>query len=91
VSDNPLPPVNADAYKMYAEKMAAMTDKIGPAIDIITYELQNTAVGRPRTVGYVTFETVMNKAFSDIRNGAEAKATLDDAESQLERQLARIQ
>jgi hypothetical protein len=33
----------------------------------------------------------MNKAFSDIRNGAESKAALDDAQSQLERQLARIQ
>ena len=65
-----------------------MTDQIGPVIDIITYELQNTAVGRPRTVGYVAFETVMNKAFSDIRNGAEAKAALDDAQGQLERQLA---
>ena len=68
-----------------------MTAKIGPANEIITYETQNTAVGRPRSVGYVAFETMMNKAFSDIRNGAEAKATLDDAESQLERQLARIQ
>ncbi len=91
VSANPLPPVNAEAYKMYAERLSSMTDKLGPVIDIITYETQNTAVGRPRTVGYVTFETVMNKAFSDIRNGADAKATLDDAQSQLQRQLARIQ
>lgn len=91
VSANPLPPVNAEAYKQYAERLSSMTDKIGPVIDIITYELQNTAVGRPRTVGYVAFETVMNKAFSDIRNGAEAKAALDDAQGQLERQLARIQ
>ena len=73
VSANPLPPVNAEAYKQYAERMAGMTDKIGPVIDIITYETQNTAVGRPRTVGFVTFETVMNKAFSDIRNGAEVE------------------
>lgn len=91
VSANPLPPVNAEAYKVYAERMAGMTDKIGPVIDIITYETQNTAVGRPRTKGFVAFETVMNKAFSDIRNGAEAKAALDDAQSQLERQLPRIQ
>ena len=41
-------------------------------------------------MGYVAFETVMNKAFSDIRNGAEAKAALEDAQSQLQRQLARI-
>lgn len=91
VSANPLPPVNAEAYKVYAERMAGMTDRIGPVIDIITYETQNTAVGRPRTKGFVAFETVMNKAFSDIRNGAESKAALDDAQSQLERQLPRIQ
>lgn len=90
VSANPLPPVNAEAYKKYAEGMASMTDRIGPVIDIITYETQNTAVGRPRTVGFVAFETVMNKAFSDIRNGAEAKGALDDAQNQLERQLSRI-
>ena len=90
VSENPLPPVNAEAYKKYAERMATMTDKIGPVNDIITYETKNTAVGRPRTRGYVTFQTIMNKTFSVIGNGAEAKPALDDAQRQLERALARI-
>ena len=90
VKTNPLPPVNAEAYKIYAEGMKKLTDRIGPVIDIISYETQNTAIGRPRTRGYVTFETVMNRAFSDIRNGADAKTTLDGAEQQLKRALARI-
>ncbi|NKC05080.1 hypothetical protein HED55_23680 [Ochrobactrum haematophilum] len=90
VSANPLPPTNADAFKSYAEKFKAESGKIGPAIDIINYELQNSAVGRPRTVGYVAFETIMNKAFSDIRNGANASETLKAADKQLTRQMSRI-
>ena len=90
VSKNPLPPVNADAFKVYAEHMSAMTDKIGPAIDIITYELANTAVGRPRSRGYVTFETIMNRAFSDIRNGSDPAEVLNGAEKQLQRALGRL-
>lgn len=87
---NPLPPVNAEAYEMWREGIAEMTPKVGPAIDIITHELQNTAVGRPRTVGYVAFETVMNRAFSDLRNGADVEETLQSAQDQLTSQLARI-
>lgn len=87
---NPLPPVNAEAYQKWREKIAAMTPKVGPAIDIITHELQNTAVGRPRTVGYVAFETVMNRVFSDLRNGADVQSTLQSAQDQLASQLARI-
>lgn len=90
VSANPLPPTNADAFKSYAEKFKAESGKIGPAIDIINYELQNSAVGRPRTVGYVAFETIMNKAFSDIRNGANASEILKAADKQLTRQMSRI-
>lgn len=90
VSANPLPPTNAEAFKAYAKTIAALTSKIGPAIDIIGYEAQHTAVGRPRTRGYVTFETVMNKAFSDIRNGASAAETLEASDRQLARQLSRL-
>jgi len=90
VSANPLPPTNAEAFKTYANKIGSETDKIGPAIDIINYELKNSAVGRPRTIGYVTFETVMNKAFSDIRNGADVAGTLKAADQQLTRQLSRL-
>ena len=90
VSANPLPPVNAEAYEKWKETLTGLTDKIGPVVDIVSYETQNTAVGRPRTVGFVAFETVMNRAFSDIRNGSDVEATLQEAQDQLTSQLGRI-
>jgi len=87
---NPLPPVNAEAYQLWRAGIEKLTAKVGPAIDIITHELQETAVGRPRTVGFVAFETVMNRMFSDLRNGAEVQPTLQAAQDQLTTQLARI-
>ncbi|MBY5760250.1 sugar ABC transporter substrate-binding protein [Rhizobium leguminosarum] len=88
--NNPVPPTNPDAFKSYADKMASLAGKIGPVVDLINSELQNTAVGRPRTVGFVAFETVMNKAFADIRNGSDAGETLKSAEKQIDRQLSRL-
>lgn len=90
VEANPLPPVNAEAYEMWRARMEELTPKLGPVVDIITHELQNTAVGRPRTTGYVAFETIMNRAFSDLRNGAEVEPTLQSAQDQLTSTLARI-
>lgn len=90
VQEHLLPPVNAEGYKVYADKLKDMTSKIGPAIDIITYESRDTAVSRPRSVGYVAFETIMNKAFSDIRNGADVQSTLQQAQDQLRSTLGRI-
>ncbi len=90
VTVNPFIPVNAEAFKTYAKALGELTPKIGAATDIISYEVANTAVGRPRTVGFVAFETIMNKAFSDIRNGASAKETLQEAQRQLKSTLGRI-
>jgi multiple sugar transport system substrate-binding protein len=70
--------------------MGSLTNKIGPVVDIINYELKNTAVGRPRTRGFVAFETIMNKAFGDIRNGSDAGDTLKTADQQINRQLSRL-
>ena len=33
------------------------------------------------TIGYIEFETIMNQAFADIRNGADPKTALDKASS----------
>lgn len=88
--NNPVPPTNPDAFKTYADNMASLASKIGPVVDIINYELKNTAVGRPRTIGFVAFETIMNKAFADIRNGSDAAETLKAADKQIDRQLSRL-
>jgi ABC-type glycerol-3-phosphate transport system substrate-binding protein len=58
------------------------------AIAIIDYETANTAVNRVQTVGYIEFETIMNAAFSDIRNGANVGKTLRDAANKLRRAWA---
>lgn len=89
---HPIPPVNELAYQPYIQEIEQLYPEIGAdARKIITYELANHSVSRPRTIGYVAFEEIMNRAFSDIRNGAEVRPTLEQAQQQLNSTLARIQ
>lgn len=90
ISQAPFPPTNAEARERYLADLAGMAQTIGPVDEIIAHELAETAVGRPRTIGYVAFETVMNRIFSDIRNGADVEEALGQAESQLNRALSRL-
>lgn len=88
---NPLPPANKAAFEQYVTEQ----DKAGGEATanygtILRYELSHTAVSRPRTIGYVIFEEVMNRAFSDVRNGADAKTRLEQAQKQLETNFGRL-
>lgn len=85
-----LMPTNAEGFERYQGRLAEMTEKVGPVLDIMVYEMANTAVVRPRSVGYVAFETEMNQAFGDIRNGADAAEVLEQTENRLARLLARL-
>jgi len=85
----PLPPVNQEAFADYSEAIAAFTPTIGPAIDIMSHEIARTAVARPRTTGFVAYETEMNRIFSDIRNGADVTESLEQAQARLARMLPR--
>jgi ABC-type glycerol-3-phosphate transport system substrate-binding protein len=51
------------------------------------YEASNTAVPRPLTPGYLEWETVVNRAFEDIKNGADPKTTFDGAVVEIDRLL----
>lgn len=51
------------------------------------HELNETAVPRPLTPGYLEFETLANQAYSDIMNGSDPKTVLDDAAAQMDSQL----
>jgi len=85
-------PVNKDAYGPYIDWLAGENPAVGADLKkIMTYELANTPVPRPRSIGFVAFETVLNRAFSDLRNGADVAATLAQAQQQLESQLRRLQ
>ena len=90
-AQNPLPPANKAAFTQHVAQVTkaggASTAPYGPILD---YELGNTAVSRPRTTGYVLFEEIMNRAFSDVRNGTAAQPALDRAEGQLKAGFSRL-
>ncbi|WP_292615657.1 ABC transporter substrate-binding protein [Mesorhizobium sp.] len=58
---------------------------------LISYELANTAVRRPRTLGYLQLEELVTRAWSDIRNGSDAAQTFTQLQSELERSFKRIE
>lgn len=91
VEGHPIPPVNAEAYVPYIDGLEVSAGDNGADVrQIITFELANTAVSRPRTIGYVAFEEVMNRTFGDIRNGADARQALEQAQQQLTSMLSRL-
>jgi ABC-type glycerol-3-phosphate transport system substrate-binding protein len=77
-------PANAAGLKTYLTGNAFTSSEGGKqAAEVIKYETQNTSVGRVSTVGYIEFEDIIGRAFSDIANGADPKKALDSAQSQL--------
>lgn len=80
---NPELAATPEGKKIYFAKSVFSSEEGKKAAAIIDYETSNTAVNRVSTIGYIEFESILNQAFADIRNGAEAKPTLDKAESQL--------
>ena len=55
--------------------------------ELVEYELANTSVVRPRSIGYIVFEEILGAAFEDIRNGLDVRETLERAQSELEARL----
>jgi multiple sugar transport system substrate-binding protein len=83
----PVPPTQVAAYRQYLSELAKSPTEPEGLNDLIRYELDNTAVHRPRTIGYVQFEEVLNTAFEDIANGADVEPTLQRASGELDRAL----
>lgn len=52
-------------------------------------ESQVGPVIRPKTPGYLEYSTILQKTFDDIRNGADIKASLDAAVSQITSEMAK--
>lgn len=80
-------PVQQDAFQRYLVELRDVGEREAQLADIVEYELANNAVSRPVTTAYVDFETVMNKAFSDIRNGSDPAERLAEASEELDRLL----
>ena len=72
-----------EGKKLYFARDVFSSPEGQNAAKIIDYETSNTAANRVSTIGYIEFETIMNQAFADIRNGADPKTTLDKATTEL--------
>ena len=81
-------PVQKQAFAKYLKVMGSGTRGKQLAA-IMKSELAHNTVHRPQSVGFVDFETIMNKAFSDIRNGSKPKSRLNQASQELNRALAK--
>jgi multiple sugar transport system substrate-binding protein len=81
-------PVQKQAFAKYLKVMGAGARGKQLAA-IMRNELGHNTVHRPQSVGFVDFETIMNKAFSDIRNGSTPKNRLNQASQELNRALAK--
>jgi multiple sugar transport system substrate-binding protein len=82
-------PVHKEAFQTYLSTLAAKGERYRQIADIIEHSVASTAVSRPVTTGYVDFESVLNKAFADIRNGTDARTRLTQAAAELDRTLAK--
>jgi ABC-type glycerol-3-phosphate transport system substrate-binding protein len=82
-------PVQRQAFEKYLGDLKAKGARYAQIAEIIRYALANTSVSRPISVGYVDFESVINKAFADIRNGTDPSARLQQATGELDRALAK--
>ncbi|HEY8581585.1 MAG TPA: sugar ABC transporter substrate-binding protein [Capillimicrobium sp.] len=82
-------PVQNDAFQKYLDELRKQGDRASQLADIIEHALAETSVSRPTTVGWVDFETAMNKAFADIRNGSDPAERLQAASEELDRLLAK--
>jgi multiple sugar transport system substrate-binding protein len=82
-------PVQKQAFAQYVKSLKAKGQRYGEIADIVQYALATTSVSRPASVGYVDFESVMNKAFADIRNGSDATTRLNQAAGELNRALSK--
>lgn len=85
-----IPPANNGALDAYLAQDVFTGANVKGVSDLIRFELQNTAVIRPRTVGFIQFEDIVGKALEDIRNGADAAPTLESASQELETAWARL-
>jgi multiple sugar transport system substrate-binding protein len=81
--------VQREAFQQYLGALRSQGARSTQLAAIVENELAANAVPRPLTTGFVDFETVMNKAFADVRNGSEPAPRLQQAGQELDRVLAK--
>lgn len=78
-----VPPANLEGGSKFFDAEVFKDARFAGVVDLMKSELANTSVLRLQTVGYVEFEDVMTKTFSDIINGTDASEALGSAATDL--------
>jgi ABC-type glycerol-3-phosphate transport system substrate-binding protein len=77
-------PANTQGLESYLAGPAFTSSEGGKqAAAVIAEETETSAVPRASTVGYIEFEEIIGRAFSDIANGADPAEALAAAETEL--------
>lgn len=79
-------PVNTELLNYIIED-ESYDDFPNSVIRIAAKESQETAVTRPKTPGYLEWETNMNRAFENIKNGTKPQESLDNAVREIDNLL----
>ena len=78
-----VPPSNLDGASTFFNSEVFTDPRFAGVVDLMKYELANTSTIRLQTVGFVEFEDVITKTFSDIINGADVAGALAAAKKDL--------
>ena len=84
-------PATPEGKTQYFERDVFASESGQDAVAIIDHETATTAVPRLQSVGYVEFEEILGRAFSDIANGTDPQTALESATSELETAWAQYQ
>ncbi len=80
----PIPPANVEALQTYISQPLFQTENLLGIGDLMAYELAETARIRPPTVGWIQYESIINPAIEDIRNGAPVAEALAAAAEEID-------
>ena len=80
----PIPPANTEALQTYIGQEAFQTENLRGMGELMGHELAETARIRPRTVGWIQYESILNRAIEDIRNGAPVAEALQGASEEID-------
>jgi len=86
----PIPPANVEALQTYINQPLFQTENLAGFGELIEYELANTARVRAPTMGWIQFESIINRSIEDIRNGADVRPALEGAAAEIEAAWSRL-
>jgi multiple sugar transport system substrate-binding protein len=86
----PLPPCHQEAFVEAAAALEASDERMAGYQALVEYELANTAVHRPHSLGYTSLEEKVTQAWNDIRSGGDPAEVFGRVQDDLTQQFSRI-